>query len=53
MTIDEKTAASKAEYQGKTYYFCTLHCKRAFGKDPAKYVGQSSSPMDQQGQHER
>ena len=29
-------AAGKAEYNGKTYYFCCNGCKKAFDKDPVK-----------------
>jgi Cu+-exporting ATPase len=39
MTIDEKTAAGKSEYQGQTYYFCAPVCKTKFDADPAKYAG--------------
>lgn len=38
MEIDPKTAAGKSEYQGKTYYFCSLGCKKLFDKNPAKYL---------------
>lgn len=38
MTIDPKTAAGTSEYQGRTYYFCGMGCKRSFDKDPAKYL---------------
>jgi Cu+-exporting ATPase len=38
MTVDEKTAKFKAEYEGKTYYFCAPGCKRAFEKEPEKYL---------------
>jgi YHS domain-containing protein len=36
-----KTAGNTltAEYQGKTYYFCSADCKAAFLKDPAKFAG--------------
>lgn len=40
MEVDEKTAAGKSEYKGKTYYFCAPSCKAAFDKDPEKYAGQ-------------
>ncbi len=39
MHIDEKQAAAKSEYQGKTYYFCAPGCKRSFDKEPEKYLG--------------
>ena len=40
MQVDEKQAAGKSEYQGKTYYFCSPGCKRSFDKEPQKYLGQ-------------
>ena len=39
MEVDEKTAAAKSEYMGKTYYFCAPGCKKAFDENPAKYIG--------------
>jgi len=41
MDVDEKTAAATLEYQGKTYYFCALGCKKAFDTDPEKYLTNS------------
>lgn len=38
MMIDEKTAAGKSEYQGKTYYFCAPVCKTRFDENPQKYL---------------
>ena len=38
MTVDEKKAAAEYEYKGKTYYFCAVGCKKAFSKDPEKYL---------------
>ncbi len=32
-------AAATAVYQGTTYYFCALSCKRAFEQAPEKYIG--------------
>ena len=46
MEIDPKTAAGKSEYQGKTYYFCSMGCKKSFDKEPQKYVSNpGSKPM--------
>jgi len=39
MDVDEKKAAAKSEYKGKTYYFCAQGCKVAFDKEPEKYLG--------------
>jgi YHS domain-containing protein len=38
MNIDPKTAAGKSDYTGQTYYFCSNGCKKAFDKEPGKYV---------------
>jgi Cu+-exporting ATPase len=38
MEVDPKTAQDKADYRGKTYYFCCAGCKVAFEKDPEKYL---------------
>jgi YHS domain-containing protein len=38
MDVDPKKAAAQAEYNGKTYYFCAAGCKKAFEKEPEKYV---------------
>jgi len=38
MDIDPATAAGKSEYKGTMYYFCSPGCKRAFDKEPEKYI---------------
>ena len=38
MTVNENTAPAKAEFQGKTFYFCSEECKARFQQDPAKYA---------------
>ena len=38
MKVDEAKAAGKSEYQGKTYYFCNVACKRKFDERPEQYV---------------
>jgi len=38
MECDEQTAVATSEYKGKTYYFCTMGCKKAFDADPEKYL---------------
>ena len=38
MTVDPKTASEKADYKGKTYYFCSRDDKETFLKNPEKYV---------------
>ena len=43
MTVDTATAKQQSEYQGQTYYFCAPGCKKAFDKEPEKYLGQGNS----------
>jgi YHS domain-containing protein len=38
MQVDEKTAAAKSDYKGKTYYFCAQICKERFEQNPQQYV---------------
>ncbi len=38
MWIDPDKAAGKSDYQGKTYYFCSLGCKKEFDQDPEKFI---------------
>jgi Cu+-exporting ATPase len=41
MDIHPDTAAGTSEYEGQTYYFCSLGCKKSFDKEPEKYIGRS------------
>jgi YHS domain-containing protein len=43
MSVDEKTAAAKVDYQGKTYYFCSVECKATFQQHPERFVRQTAS----------
>jgi len=38
MQVDEKGAAGKSEYKGKTYYFCSAGCKKQFDDNPQNYA---------------
>jgi Cu+-exporting ATPase len=38
MSVKIADAKVTAEYQGKTFYFCSEGCKKEFLKDPAKYA---------------
>jgi YHS domain-containing protein len=42
MEVDPKEAAGKSEHKGKTYYFCSVSCKREFDKNPEQYTTRSS-----------
>ena len=43
MDVTPETAAGTSEYQGQTYYFCSMGCKRSFDKEPEKYLGKTDS----------
>ncbi len=38
MEVDEKEAAGKSDYKGKTYCFCAPGCKKTFDENPEKYA---------------
>ena len=38
MTVDDKSAAGKSDYNGKTYYFCSPGCKAKFDQNPQQYA---------------
>ncbi len=38
MKVNPANAAAKSVYKGQTYYFCSPGCKKAFDKEPQKYV---------------
>ena len=39
MQVDPAKAAGKSEYDGKTYYFCSVGCKKKFDANPGQYAG--------------
>ena len=38
MDVDEKTAKYKTTHMGKTYYFCSPGCQKAFESNPNRYI---------------
>jgi YHS domain-containing protein len=51
MDITIAGAAGQSEYEGRTYYFCAMGCKRDFDDDPtaalqAESEYDHSAPMD-------
>ena len=46
MEVEPNSAPAKAEYKGKTYYFCAPGCKVAFEKDPEKYLEEARRTDD-------
>ena len=40
MDLTYETAQARSEYNGQTYYFCSLGCKEDFDQEPERYVTQ-------------
>jgi P-type Cu+ transporter len=38
MQVDEANSTIEADYNGKTFYFCSEECKEVFQTDPAPYA---------------
>lgn len=38
MDVTYETAQARSEYEGQTYYFCSLDCKEQFDRNPEHYV---------------
>ncbi|MBI1848097.1 MAG: YHS domain-containing protein [Candidatus Rokubacteria bacterium] len=38
MTVEPAQAAAQSSYQGRTYYFCAVGCKKAFDREPDRYL---------------
>ena len=38
MTVDESSARLKAEFGGRTYYFCSQGCLNSFNSNPGRYA---------------
>ena len=49
MLVDVESARLTSDYHGETVYFCAAGCKRAFDKDPERYLIQAlrqNAPAD-------
>ena len=40
MHVDTSQAAGQSQYQGQTYYFCSMACKRRFDENPEQFAQQ-------------
>ena len=38
MDVTYESAQARSEYDGQTYYFCSIECKEAFDREPEKYM---------------
>ena len=43
MEVDPAISSLKSEFQGQTYYFCSLACKQAFDANPQEYANKAKA----------
>lgn len=48
MQVDPAKSAGQSQYQGRTYSFCSLGCKKRFDLDPTQYVQAETAGPDLQ-----
>lgn len=46
MSVDPHTSAHRAQHAGKTWYFCSSHCKSKFDANPATYLADEPRPAE-------
>jgi Cu+-exporting ATPase len=40
MEVTYENAQARSEYNGRTYYFCSIGCKEDFDREPERYVSE-------------
>ena len=43
MEVTYENAQARSEYNGRTYYFCSLGCKEQFDQNPEQYISQDET----------
>jgi Cu+-exporting ATPase len=51
MTVDPKSAAGRATFEGNTYWFCSAHCLSQFNADPQRYASAARQGRAQNSAH--
>ena len=41
MEVNPASAEARSEYQGQTFYFCSVECKQKFDARPAQYIDET------------
>lgn len=47
MEVNPDEATEYDEYQGNTYYFCSIACAEKFESDPERYAGEATGGLDE------
>lgn len=46
MTVKKAQAKGTAEYEGRTWYFCSAGCRRRFEQGPGRFIEKGPEPME-------
>jgi len=46
MDVDPDSAAASSDYEGQTYYFCSIPCQEEFDAEPEKFAGKELDNLD-------
>jgi Cu+-exporting ATPase len=46
MTIKSTEAAAEIKHEGKTYFFCSTHCRDEFKQAPQRYTHGKAKPQE-------
>jgi YHS domain-containing protein len=38
MEVDERKAEATAQFQGRTFHFCSMDCKKEFDQNPEQFT---------------
>lgn len=49
MSIEDSEAVATSIYKGKTYYFCSMHCKEKFDSNPDLFLLEKSAEPSEEG----
>ena len=52
MAVDPESAAGRSDFEGTTYHFCSVSCKRRFDAEPSRYLNPDGSPRGRDGHEE-
>ena len=46
MEVEDSEPEQSVEFNGTAYFFCSPVCKKAFEREPTKYVKEAEVPID-------
>jgi P-type Cu+ transporter len=49
MEVNPASAEAQSEYQGQSFYFCSIGCKQKFDANPEQYVDETDRAQGRAG----